>query len=167
MSALNTYPTVQHADLMAALGNVCFSNAALATGSTVTNVAYGAISYTIGGVFYAKAATAAAGVSIAIATGNGPLQGGAGYIQPVSTTVQYVFSHNSAGTLVVRQGAYSGQVLDTYGSKGDGSIPAVPLTETAIGTLTVTTNASATFNPGTTALNAAGVTATYTNRSIL
>ena len=167
MSALNTNPTVQHADMMAALGNVCFSNAALAIGSTVTQLAYGAISYTIGGVFYSKAATAASGVAVSIASGYGPLQGGAGYVQPVSTTVQYVVSLNSAGTLFVRQGSYSGQVLDSYGSKGDGSIPAIPLTETAIGTLTVTTNASATFTLGTTALNAAGVTVTYTNRSIL
>lgn len=167
MSALHTNPTVQHADLMAALGNVCFASATLAinAGSAATIKTTGTTPYTIGGVFYSKAALSAQ--SIAIASGYGPLQGGAGYVQPISTTVQYVVSVNAAGTVFVRQGSYSGQVLDTYGSKGDGSIPAIPLTETALGTFAVTTNASTTFTPGTTALDAAGITVVYTNRSIL
>lgn len=86
------------------------------------------------------------------------------YIQPVSTTVYYVIVVNGAGTVYVIQGTYSGQNLLPYGlGLGDGSIPDIAVGESyaPIGAFKVVTASTATFTPGTTALDAAGVTTTY------
>lgn len=163
-----TNPTIQTSDLLASFGNRCLTKAVLAINlaGAATIKTTGPTSYTVGGVYQTAKASLAA-QSIAIAAGYGPLVGGAGYVQPISTSVYYVVSLNAAGTVFVRQGTYVGQPLSTLGDKGDGSIPAIPLTETALGYFRVTTNASVTFTPGTTLLDAAGITVVYTDTDII
>lgn len=101
------------------------------------------------------------------------------YVQPVLTTVYYTLSLNSSGTLCVSQGNYTGQMLTndpTLGLgnsvagatwRGDGSMPDVPAGNTAVGIIKVVLANAATFTPGTTALDATDVTATYTDISVM
>ena len=114
--SFNTNPTIQTADLLAVLGNRCMTKAVLAINavSAATIKTTGPTSYTISGIYQTAKASLAA-QSIAIAAGYGPLIGGAGYVQPVSTSVYYVVSLNAAGTVFVRQGTYVGQPLTTLG----------------------------------------------------
>ncbi len=50
---------------------------------------------------------------------------------------------------------------------GDGDIPDEPAGYTAIGAIKVVTAAETTFTPGTTLLDAAGITATYFDVAVL
>lgn len=136
----------------------------------------------INGVFYSI--TSLTAQSIAIASGNGP-GGGGGYVQPFSTTVYYTFGVNAAGTFIAVQGTYAGMGVATVmitaatpiiqqipgqmgaSAVGDGSIPDVPAGYCAFGVMKMVTNSSTAFTPGTTALDAAGCTATYYDISVL
>lgn len=96
------------------------------------------------------------------------------YVQPSNTTVYYVLGVDAAGSVAVVQGTWAGQPLfptsPTQGlgaggaigtqRTGDGLIPSLPAGFAPFGLLRVVTGASATFNPGVTNLDAAGVTAT-------
>jgi hypothetical protein len=155
---------------------------AINLGGAATVKTTSALSVVINGVF--AAASALAAQSIAIAAGNGP-GGGGGYVQPFGTTVYYTMGINAAGTFAVKQGTYAGQGAATVmiaaatpiiqsipgqmGATyvGDGSIPALAAGYCPIGVMKVVTNASTAFTPGTTALDAAGVTATYFDVAML
>lgn len=101
------------------------------------------------------------------------------YAQPVSTTVYYVVALDSSGNVNVVQGNYSGQKLSTDPTVGvgqsvagatwvgNGAVPDLPSGLTPIGMLKVATNGSTTFTPGTTLLDAAGVTVTYSDLAVL
>lgn len=129
-------------------------NAASAATVKTTN----ALVFSIGGIAYTKAALAAQVLTNAV----GPAGTGV-YVQPISTTVYYTIAVNAAGTIKVYQGSYTGQVLGapTPGVYGDGLVPDIETGYAPVGGIKIVTNASATFTLGTTALDAAGVTATY------
>lgn len=92
------------------------------------------------------------------------------YVQPVSTTVYYVFVIDAADNVYTIQGTYSGQVLASdRGPRGDGSIPrvAVPDTYAVLGAVKVETDSTHTFTPATTGFDAAGITDTWYDWAVL
>lgn len=139
-------------------------NAASAATVKTTN----AIVYSIAGVLYSKAALSAQAITARHASD--PEQ--VSYVQPVSTTVYYVLSLDSAGNVTMKQGDYDGRVPPNHlGNSvvGKSVIPDVPDTwgVTPFGVIKIVTNGSTTFTVGTTALDAAGVTATYYDIAVL
>lgn len=153
---------------------------AINAASAATVKTTSAIDYTNNGVYKNKAALSAQSLVPAGYMFN--WQGNAVsafYVQPISTTVYYVIALDSSGNVNVVQGNYSGQKLSndpTVGVGqsvagatwvGDGSVPDIPAGLTPIGMLKVATNASVTFTPGTTLLDAAGVTVTYSDLELL
>jgi hypothetical protein len=124
----------------------------------------GTTTYVNGGIYYTKAALAAQ--SIAIANGYGPY-GSNGYVQPVSSTVYYPIALDALGNVYLYQGTYAGQAISGQTWLGDGSVPDISPTLTPIGLIKVATNSSTTFTPGTTALDAAGLTVTYFDLALL
>jgi hypothetical protein len=82
------------------------------------------------------------------ATDNIPITASAA--QPASTTRYYLISIDAAGTVTTSAGVTR-------------TVPAPPVGSVAIGVMRVVTGAGTTFTPGTTALNAAGVTTTFAN----
>lgn len=172
MSALSN---IQNGTLRTALGDRCFSKATLAinAGAAATIKTTGATTYSVGGVFYSKAALSAQSIAIThrfdggVVTADRPA-----YVQPISTTVIYVIAVNAAGTVAVVQGSYAGQSITFLPDlskivTGAGGVPAEPEGYTAIGAIKVVTNGSTTFTPATTALDAAGLTVTYFDISTL
>ncbi|TXH15301.1 MAG: hypothetical protein E6R03_07405 [Hyphomicrobiaceae bacterium] len=131
---------------------------AINAASAATVKTTSAMTLVIGGVMYTKAALAAQVLTNAV----GPAGLGV-YVQPVSTTVYYTIGVNAAGTVKVYQGSYLNQPLGapTPGVYGDGLVPDVETGYAAIGGIKIVTNGATTFTLGTTALDAAGVTATY------
>lgn len=106
------------------------------------------------------------------------------YTQPINTTVYYTLGVDASGNIAVVQGTFAGQNLVPPATAGlgaiaqagtsfvgDGSIPNLPETFDPVtgnrtgfapfGLMKVQTNASATFIPGTTGLDAAGITFTF------
>jgi hypothetical protein len=172
MSALST---IMNADIRKALGSMAFGkavlaiNAALAATVKTTN----AITYTVDGIALSKAALAAQSIAVTHdCFGNLVANGVAAYVQPASTTVYYLLSLDSAGGIKVSQGSYAGQALAFPGdisriNTGTGAIPAEPAGCTAFGLIKVVTAAATTFNPGATALDAANVTVTYSDLSMV
>lgn len=167
MSALKD---ISNGILRKALGNSCLVKGTLAinAGGAATIKSTGAISYTLDGVYYSKAALAAQSI-VVTHDRNGQAVGGnnlAAYVQPTGTTVYYLLCLNAAGAVAVVQGDYAGQVL-SYANDlskvltGTGDVPQEPAGYTAMGLLKVVTTAGATFTPGTTLLDAANVAVTY------
>lgn len=164
---------INNADLRALLGNVCLSKATLAinAGSAATIKTTGTTTYIADGVHCTKSALSAASFAVThnylglpVAT---ELPGA--YVQPASTTVHYVVAYNAAGTVAVVQGNYSGQVISSPPGTvvyGTGGLPLLPSGYTPIGIVKIVLGAT-TFTPGTTALDAASVTATYTDVCML
>ncbi len=92
------------------------------------------------------------------------------YVQPAGTAVYYLVVVNAAGTVYTIQGTYAGQVFTPfYNSLGTGDCPGVAVKETyaPIGCFLVTTDASHTFTPATTNLDAAGITTTASDLNLL
>lgn len=96
------------------------------------------------------------------------------YTQPINTTVYYVLGVDAAGAVAVVQGTFQGQnlvppvtagvgALANSGTSfvGDGGIPNLPDGFAPFGLMKAVTNASATFQPGVTGLDAAGLTLTF------
>ena len=146
------------------ISNRCFSkpvlaiNAAAAATVKTTN----AIDYMVNGVIFQKAALAAQSIAVTHdARGNTST----GYVQPVSTTVYYTIGLNSAGTVCVVQSDFLGRNLALVAAGtsavGNGLPVDAPDGFTTVGVVKITTNASTTFTAGTTALDAAGITAVY------
>lgn len=141
-------------------------NAAGAATVKTTN----ALSYVIDGIQYTKAALAAQAIAIT---------SGLSYVQPALTTVYYTLGVDAAGNISVTQGSYAGQTLSADPTKGigvskmgaswvgDGSVPDVPDGYCPFGLMKVTTAAATTFTPGTTLLDAAGVTVAYYDLALL
>lgn len=162
-------------DLLDAVGTRCTTKNTLAINlagaSTVKST--GAINYTIGGVFYTAAALANNAITVTHrADGSAVTANDAAYVQPANTAVVYVLALNAAGTLAVVQGSYAGQSITFSSDKskvvtGTGAVPALPAGYCPIGAIKVTTAAATTFTPGTTALDAAGLTVVFTDLSQL
>ena len=161
-------------DLRGALGTrnnsagILAINAASAATIKTTN----ALAYMIRGIFYSKTALAAQSFAVTHRFDGNPVSAlDVAYVQPANTTVFYLVSVNAAGTVAVSQGSYAGQAI-TYGSDlskiivGSGDVPELPAGYCPIGVVKVVTGAT-TFTPGTTALDAASVTATYKDVSLV
>jgi len=139
-------------------------NAASAATVKTTN----AIVYSVDGVMYSKALLSAQSIAV---TNNFTGSTGGAYVQPASTTVFYTLALDASGNVSVTQGTYAGQDLSQRSvgasAKGNGLIPDAPAGTAPFGVLKVATNSSTTFTPGTTALDAAGVTVGYYDVSVL
>jgi hypothetical protein len=153
-----------------ALGNSCISKAILAinAGGAATVKTTNAINFGVDGVLYSKAALAAQSIAVTHDAFGNPVGGNnlAAYVQPAGTTSYLLLCVNAAGTVAVVQGTYAGQALSFPNDlskvlTGKGDIPAEPAGYTAFGLIKVVTAGAATFQPGTTLLDAANVTATY------
>ena len=135
-------------------GTFCMSKAGLAINATTkTNIGIAApngagVDYCIGGALYYKADTA----SIAL---------GAQPTQAADTTCLYLVCLGAEGALSVVKGKDTRNV-DVADGAGVIHYPAVPAGKCAIGAIKVKTVAVA-FTGGTTALDAAGITATFTD----
>ena len=131
-------------------GTFCLSKAGLAINATTkTNIGIAApngagVDYCIGGALYHKADTA----SIAL---------GAQPTQAADTTCLYLVCLDAAGTVSVVKGK------DVVNGSGVIYYPDVPAGKCAIGVIKVKTTAAVTFTGGTTAFDATGVTATFTD----
>lgn len=132
-----------------------------------------AISYSVNGRAKTKAALAAQSFAVTHdAFGSTVAKGFKAYAQPAGTRVVYVLSADSAGAIAVSQGTYVGQRMPKPGDlsvtiDGTGAVPIEPAGYTAFGAVVIDLSAAATFTPGTTALDAAGVTATFIDISVL
>lgn len=162
-------------DTANAIGGMCLSKVTLAinAGGAATVRTTGACIYTVGGVFSTKAALSAQSVAPTHRFDGRPVTvADPAFVQPINTTVIYVVALNAAGTVAVVQGTFAGQQV-TYGSDlskivtAGGGVPQLPAGYTAIGAFKVATNGVATFTPGTTLLDAAGVTVTYFDLALL
>jgi hypothetical protein len=167
MSALKD---IQNGELRKALGNFCLSKITLAinAAAAATVKSTGAINYAIDGVQYTKAALAAQSIAITHDCFGNAVGGNnlSEYTQPAGVTAYYLVCLNAAGTVAVVQGNYNGQALAFPNDlskvlTGDGSIPKEPDGYVAVGMFKVATANAATFDPATTALDAADVTVTY------
>lgn len=168
---MTTLAKITDGGLRRAIGDLCYSKATLAINlaGAATIKSTGAITYTVDGIFYSKAALSAQSIAVTHNLFGFAASGPAAYVQPANSTVIYVVALNAAGTVAVVQGGYNGQSVTLPGgvvmvSKGE--VPEVPVGYTPIGTLKVVTGAT-TFTPGTTLLDAANVTVTYTDVSLL
>lgn len=172
---MSSLKNIASAALRNLIGGLCLTKSTLAInlGGAATVKTTSAITYLVGGLIYTKAALAAQSIAVThdedgIAVANGL----AAYVQPINTTVIYVIALNAAGTVAVVQGSYAGQVQSypddlSRVNTGAGGVPSEPEGYTAIGAIKVVTNGVATFTPGTTALDAAGLTVTYHDVGIL
>ena len=155
--------------------NMCTSVALLAiSGAAAATVkTTSAINYTINGIAKIKAALTTQSIAVTHDAFGVPVaKGFAAYAQPAGTRVVYVLSANAAGTVAVSQGTYLGQRMPKRGDlsvtlDGTGGVPLEPYGFTAFGAIVINLAVAATFTPGTTALDAAGVTATFYDVSVL
>lgn len=166
---------INAAGVRSVITNMTLSAAVLAINAAgaATVKTTGAIVYSVGGI--AKSKTALSAQSIAVThdfQGTAVAKGFKAYAQPAGTRVVYVLSVNAAGTVAVSQGTYAGQRMPKPGDlsitlDGTGYVPAEPKGYTAFGAIVIDLSQAATFTPGTTALDAAGVTATFYDVSVL
>lgn len=136
---------------------------AINLGGAATVKTTNAISYAVDGRRSTKAVLAAVALAV-----NATLQpkityGTSFYVQPISTTVYYVLLLDAAGTVTTLQGQYTGQTFT--GSSVPLGASNMPDPEdaaySAFGMIKIVTNGATTFTPGTTALDAAGLTVTF------
>lgn len=170
---MSTLKLIQDVALRRALGDRCFSKVTLAiniAGAATIKTTSAAI-LSVDGVFGSAVALAAQSMAVTHGLNGAPVSAGpTAYVQPVSTAVFYVIAQNLAGAVAVIQGGFNGQVVTmptgiSFTSQGE--MPAVPVGFAPIGYVRVATNASTTFTSGVTILDAAGVTATYVDITIL
>lgn len=173
---MTTLTQVNDHGLRRALGDRCYTKATLAinAGGAATVKTTGATTYSVDGIFYSKAALAAQSIAVThnllgLPVSGASASGPGAYVQPASTTVHYVVALNAAGTVAVVQGGYNGQAVTLPGgivSTSKGEVPVVPVGYAPIGVMKVVLGAT-TFTPGATLLDAANVTVTYTDISLL
>jgi hypothetical protein len=125
--------------------NRCLANAAIAIATVTSQVkTVNSVSFAVDGALFTKAATdnfwTLTGAVLAISSWN-----------------KWLLCVDSAGTASVVIGTPSTVSAAAVG------LPALPTSKSVIGVLTVATNGSTTFTPGTTLLGAAGITATLVN----
>jgi len=123
-----------------------------------------AIQSVIGGVTRSRAALASQSIAVTHRFDGSPVSTlDPAYVQPNQTTVTYLLAVNAAGTLACVQGCFVGQQITFSGDKskvitGDGAIPVEPDGYVGFCLVKVTTGGASTFTPGTTNLDAAGLT---------
>lgn len=154
-------------------GQMCFTKAGLAIGTAPTGFnTTGTTTYTIDGVFK----TFGGQVSRAFAS-PAPLDAAGVATEPakpytaqgVSQTVYYTVGVDVNGNFGVAQGEPNGPVTSPIGigGYGSGNVPDLPRGWCPFGLIKVVTNGTTTFTPGTTALNAAGVTSTFYDLALI
>lgn len=159
MSQLNEINNVDLRELFGtySIGKATPASATAATTFKTTQDPAGTLQAVIDGVPYAKIANLTTTAPLALAALQNPITGQDGfYVQPAATTVYYLIVVNSAGTVYVIQGTYSGQSFTPFKSQlGTGYLPdiAVALTYAPIGCFKVVTGTTA-FTVGTTNLDA-------------
>jgi len=139
-----TLESITDAALKFLVGNRVMASAAVAIGSTASQVATGAFTFMIGGQIYSKTAVAA-GTAFTDVTP-----------QPANTTAMYLLAINAAGTITIINGEPT-PIVD--GQPSDLRVPACPLDHAPLGAVKVVTTAA--FIPATTLLSAGTVTDTY------
>lgn len=157
------------------LGNMNFTKGVLAInlGGAATVKTTAALIYTVGGLLLTKAALSAQSFAVTHGPRGEPVASGiAAYVQPINTTVVYLVALDATGTVAIVQGSYAGQTLSypadlSKNLLGSGGPPEEPTGYTTIGSVKVVTNGVTTFTPGTTALDAAGLTVTFSDISIV
>lgn len=133
------------------LGNQASTDVGSAKGTNAGTIkTAAALDFTIEGVHQTQVA----------ATDNIALTGD---VQPASSTYLYTLAHNGTA-FVVRQGRPLRTPLD---SDSRPKLPAIPLGETPCAVVKVVTAAGTTFTPGTTNVDAAGVTSTFYDVRVL
>lgn len=147
------------ANAAAALGlNRILTSGAIAIGTTTTKVQAAAdITFTIGGAFFLKGDT-------------DDLWTLSGSVVPASSWQKYLLLLDSAGTASIQEATPSQVSADAVSWTNVNHLsPWGPLLsvlddgKVIAGVLTIATDATHTFTPGTTALSATGITDTYTN----
>lgn len=124
------------------IGTMALGNADLARSTNNTGIEIqAAFDFTIGGRVYTKAAADNIALTAAPA-------------QPVLTSAYYLLSVNAAGTVTTTAGT---------SAASNPAIPVPPDGQAVFGAIKVDLAEEATFTPGTTALNATNVTATFYN----
>lgn len=163
----------QAADLRALLGTRGVTKATLAAAGAVATVATtGTNTFMVDGILYTFAAWTVQAVTVTHNMFGTAVAVQAAYVQPAGTTVHYVIGLNAAGTVCSVQGSYSGQPIAavsgvTQATTGAGGLPIMPTGYAPIGIIKVVTAGAATFTAGTTLWNAANVTATVSDVSLL
>lgn len=149
-------------------GNFAFTSGALAAGTnagTIQNAA--AITFTINGEFKSKAITNNAAISFTgpavfsqeSVASNGGFTGQAG-----GSTRLYAIYLDGAGAYSIEPGKVVSTVELAAGS-APLQFPGTQRNKACVGAMRIAVTANTTFVPGTTALNASGVTASFLNLS--
>lgn len=138
------------------LGNRCMGNAGIAIAATKSKVkTTNSIDYTIDGVFYTKAGT------------DNLFAHSDTTVQAADTTKYYALCLDASGTASIIAGLVSENVDGTTYNLSASLMPPIPVTLCCVGALKIVTDATHTFTPGTTLNDAAGITATYYNLSVV
>lgn len=146
-------------------GSLAFTSGGLATGTTTGTIkTASAITYTIDGRFYSKAGTDNIAISydgpdVYSDTGNGSFTGKSG-----GSTRLYCIYLDEGGNVSILPGPIANTAKLATGEVPL-EFPPVLRNRACIGALRVAVTDGTTFIPGTTALNASGVTASFINLS--
>ncbi len=149
-------------------GSFALASGALANGTTAGTIKTTVIvPYTVDGVFYSKAITdnialAIAAPPVAAVYSNGFSTSGVITGQVGGSTVLYGLFLDTAGAVTLIPGKPC-NTADLAAGNTSLQFPAPVRGKACFGVLRIAVTANTTFIPGTTALNAAGVTATYLN----
>lgn len=141
--------------------NMTAATLAINAASAATFKTTSAYAYLSDGVFKAKAILSA----VPFSTGHA--------VQPIGLTMYYTVGLDAAGAVTTYQGAAASAnainaalILGNAATSVLGSIADVPTGITPVGLIKVVTT-SAAFTPGTTALDAAGITVTFFDVAVL
>jgi len=149
-------------------GNFAFTSGALAAGSnagTIQNAA--AITYTINGEFKSKAITNNAAISYtgpAVYSQNAVESNGGFTGEVGGSTRLYGIYLDGAGTFSIEPGAIV-NTAELAAGVAPLQFPGTQRAKACVGAMRIAVTAGTAFVPGTTALNATGVTATFLNLS--
>ena len=151
---------ISQAAVLAALGNINLTRGVLAinAASAATIKSTNAYTYAIGGVFKALSALSAQAFSTGHAAQAPKSVNGTAY----GSTAYYLVVVNAAGTVsTVAGNIHYDSLVSTGGDNPAAVLPDAPAGTAVLGALKVVVDSTHTFTPGTTALDAAGVTVTY------
>jgi len=153
------------------IGNMCLTKITLAaTGAAATVASTGTFTFTNGGAIYTHAALAAQSITATHAM-NGKLAVTASRALPTGKTAYFTLGVNASGKVCVSQGDYAGEDLSQFfmgtTAVGTGAIPDVPAGYTPIGVIKIVNTSVGNFIAGTTLLDVAGITDTYTDVCVL
>jgi hypothetical protein len=125
--------------------NRCMANAAIAQGTTAQKVkTVNSIAYAINGALFTKA-------------GTDDFWTLSGTVVAVSSWQKYLLCIDNAGAASIVE------CTQSLVSAAAVALAALPANKSVVGVLTIATDGTHTFTPGTTALNGTGITATFTN----